>query len=631
MAAGEGPRHLFPSASRVCIEPPEDPEDTDLLNSRARLCPSCIKFATIKRQDPPLSLKPGIDFGSYRRIGLIPLSLMERHIVSKYRHYSQVVKIESNSGRQVEHTQCCIKGCCIAFSHDSPKVCSDLLSKENILSDIGIHFVGPEGSYDTLLQKTRTTKSVHLFARAHVVYQWLHVLKMVHPLYRDEPDLPPFEVFQSRLDGTIDELLARSLSTTDGDAVERTNIARDDVAGIRSTSQIGPRHSSTNNDNEVQEEGGELSLRYTYLTYSEKTEFNAHTDSTHEFLSGAARTLGVNVDFEREKYKEAQSRRSADPVNEFSDEGKDALVGGWPDIFLLGMDSAKRGCLSDKQIIHLLMQFTTSAASCQLLLFYLFDRKQRHGTIQSMSAKIKQDPRAFENFTKTFMSTSFQQDLQRAVADPEGRAAKKVMSKLVPVMTAGSRKVSFGALQRRSTAGEILAMGRKYGAASNFLTVSVDDVNSPGVLRMAFRSCDNINFPAHCPDSLLEAMQLGDDYVYENRADCIHCAHGQKCELGHSGEIRIPCGWEHLAKKATQNPVSVALHYKKLIHDLLTILVGVKPGTTSGDNNRTTKTEYRGWSKDSLGVIVGTPAAYLGVTETTARGSLHFHVGECAH
>ena len=84
-----------------------------------------------------------------------------------------------------------------------------------------------------------------------------------------------------------------------------------------------------------------------------------------------------------------------------------------------------------------------------------------------------------------------------------------------------------------------------------------------------------------------------------------------------------------MTRKATENPVSVALHYKKIIYDLLTILVGIKPGTTSGNNNRTTKTEYRGWGSDSLGVIVGTPSAFHGVTETNARGGLHFHNGVC--
>ena len=636
--------HLHPEF----IEPPDDPRDEDFYHNWARLCQQCSKFKG--REDcndsdkpPPLSLKAGVDFGSYHRIGLPSLSLMERHIVSKFRHYSQVVKIESNSGRQKDHTQCCIKGCCIAFDHDSPSVMANLLSKESLVGDIGIHFVGPEGTHDTLLRKTRTLKPAHLFARPTVTYLWLQTLKAIHPLYENEPELPPYEEFKQRLEESIEELLASSLSTSDADAIQRTNIARDDVAGIRHTSQQDHGGTDSNGPNtHVESAGGNLSLRYTYLTYRDKTEFDSHSDTKHEFLRGAANKFGVNVELEREEYKVsqskrcstagvnefAQSRRSANPVNEFSDEGNDALFGGWPDIFLLGGGNfGRRGSLSEKETKHLLMQFTASAASCQLLLFYLFDKMQRHGTVQQLAARIKQNPKAFDEFTKTFTSSSFQKHLQKAVANPDSPQAKKVMNKLIPVMTSGSKSVTFSALQRRSTAGEILAMGRKYGPASTFLTVSVDDVNSPGVLRMAHRSCNNLNFPAMSPDELLKAMELGEDHTYENESNCIHCQNGQRCSIGHSGEVRIPCGWEHLARSATENPVSVALHYKKLIYNLLTILVGIKPGTTSGDGKRTTKTFYRGWGKNGMGIIVGTPVAYLGVTETTAKGSLHFHVG----
>lgn len=156
--------------------------------------------------------------------------------------------------------------------------------------------------------------------------------------------------------------------------------------------------------------------------------------------------------------------------------------------------------------------------------------------------------------------------------------------------------------------------------------VSVDDVNSPGVFRLAFRNCNNLSFPSHCPESLLEAMEKGEEFTNTNPDKCIH---GEDC-IGF-GEVKVPCGWGSLARKATQNPVSVAIHYKKVIYDLLTILVGIKPGTTSGNNNRTVKTEYRGWGPDSLGVISGTPAAFTGVTETTNKGTLHFHTGKQIH
>ena len=84
-----------------------------------------------------------------------------------------------------------------------------------------------------------------------------------------------------------------------------------------------------------------------------------------------------------------------------------------------------------------------------------------------------------------------------------------MLKKLIPVLTSGGKKTVFGALECQAVAGEILAMGTAYSAASNFLTVSVDDVHTPGVFRLAFRSCNNTNFPALCTDTLLDAMEVG--------------------------------------------------------------------------------------------------------------------------
>ena len=84
-----------------------------------------------------------------------------------------------------------------------------------------------------------------------------------------------------------------------------------------------------------------------------------------------------------------------------------------------------------------------------------------------------------------------------------------------------------------------------------------------------------------------------------------------------SGTVKIPCNWSSMARRATDNPLAVAAHYKQLIHNLLTILVGIKPGTSLDNNRRTVTTHYRGWDKDSLGAIVGTPVAFMSTTETT--------------
>ena len=103
-----------------------------------------------------------------------------------------------------------------------------------------------------------------------------------------------------------------------------------------------------------------------------------------------------------------------------------------------------------------------------------------------MHVKIRQGAAAFEKFTKLFTSEDFQTKLQMGITNPERKQAKEVLKKLVPVLTGGGKKTVVGALERRAVAGEVLVMGRAYGATSNFLTVSVDDVHTPGVFQLAF-------------------------------------------------------------------------------------------------------------------------------------------------
>ena len=107
-------------------------------------CRSHIKSGKV----PPYSLAKGVDFGDADRIGLEPLSVFESHIISPVRTYIKVVKIETNSGRRREHTQSTLKGSCIYFPHDSPRVLCEVFSKENMKSDICIQFSGSRGEYD---------------------------------------------------------------------------------------------------------------------------------------------------------------------------------------------------------------------------------------------------------------------------------------------------------------------------------------------------------------------------------------------------------------------------------------------------------------------------------------------------
>jgi len=99
-------RHVRDDEKYFCLHPElveKDDKEIELettgVGHSARMCSNSLD--SVKHgKVPQRSIRAGIDYGSYWRVGLEPLSLMECHIVSKCRHYSQVVKIESNTGRQ---------------------------------------------------------------------------------------------------------------------------------------------------------------------------------------------------------------------------------------------------------------------------------------------------------------------------------------------------------------------------------------------------------------------------------------------------------------------------------------------------------------------------------------------------
>ena len=137
--------------------------------------------------------------------------------------------------------------------------------------------------------------------------------------------------------------------------------------------------------------------------------------------------------------------------------------------------------LKKNDCAHLLMQFSAVPATCQLLIFYLFDIQRRHDNIRGMSARRKGDPKAFDELSKEFTSTDFQVKVQNAVAHPDSKDAKYVIKKLLPVLTTAGKNTSFGALERNASLGETYAMIRRFGPQFEFLTIATDDVSNPQV------------------------------------------------------------------------------------------------------------------------------------------------------
>ena len=444
---------------------------------RAKICRTChdsIKDGKI----PELSLANGVDFGDYRRIGLTPLTLRERHIISKVRHFINIIKIEGSNkekkGREEKEQynhHSAMKGCGIIFDHDCPQVVKKLLTPESINGDVQLQFVCHEGEYDRLVAKA--IGSANVKGRAFVIYQWLAVLKHINKWYKHDKLVPHLEMsyfheFKHLIDECNNDLIHGAIRTDK--TVERVaNIARDDVAGIRSTT------SSNSKRSEEEEEEVELEcdfpMRCVNLTSSTKTKYNHRDDVDHLFFVEAAQTLKVDVKDSKTRYEAAKvtkSYRERNPVNEFLT-GDEGLVKAHVDVFLLGTAYDKKHVsphLTARQRNHLLMQFTTNAASCICLIFHLFDQMQRHSSIRSVHAKTM-NMKKFQGFVKEVTSDDFQVKLRNAVANPSSPDGRYVMKKLVPMLASAGRTTTFGALERDRSKGEILALGRRFGLCSD--------------------------------------------------------------------------------------------------------------------------------------------------------------------
>jgi len=282
-------------------------------------------------------------------------------------------------------------------------------------------------------------------------------------------------------------------------------------------------------------------------------------------------------------------RRDSNPVNEFT-HGECARIYPFPTISLFGrMYDKIKGPLSESQCRHCLLHCGKRFARERLFLFSEFDKRQRHQNSLGVHLKMNASKKEFRTLAETFRNRGFQRDIKDAVRNPTGPDAKRILRKLGPLLKQSGKKTPLGTFERHDAMGEILAMGREYGSPTCMMTFAMDDANSANVMRLSLRSTNNVDFPTLAPETALERLKHG-------RLIC---------------EGDVDCSYAGLAKLANENPVAVALEYKKLVMNVLTTLVGIKP------EKMTTKSFYRG--RSNRGVVVGSARAFIGVTETQVR------------
>lgn len=156
------------------------------------------------------------------------------------------------------------------FDHDALQVVADLmLSPETMNNGIFLHLVGHDGEFDALYKKMMHSKTANVFGRRWALFQWFSVLQKINPIYHYNLHLPSFTVFKKLVKEATDLFVTKALKTFDDDIMEETSQMKDDIAGVRATTnpdmQVTHESTSQPQDDEMESDHNELAMNWLIL------------------------------------------------------------------------------------------------------------------------------------------------------------------------------------------------------------------------------------------------------------------------------------------------------------------------------------------------------------------------------
>ena len=598
--------HLHPKFVHMAMEP-----NAGQMKECAVLCHSChtwhldTKKAKSKSAivPPPLSIAAGIDFGDIHHLRLLEKpTVAEASILAKHRHFHNVVSIRDNrrEGTRSDYTMSQIRAHSIFFRHDAPEVASLAMLMEKVTNhdsewvadmlkkSLSNQLVGPESQVEKIGQKAKKQKL--LSARPHIIYQRLTIYQELNGLYHNDLPvlLPSFEQFCNVFGAVSDSLIRDASQVTDEGVINADLVQGDDVAQVRSGVLTNADVEALNqkDDHVPAFLCDSMPMTSSFLMEPQSVCSPALDETLKEemmlqHIIDAANAFGVKL---RNKdgndgdddHKEDNlhlvhggvhlSEREENPLNEFTDM-ENLLTGGFPDVFLFGRAYGMVSHLSAAQLEHLLLQHTCAAAMDHELLFYLFNCKERHTVINNFVARVRKDPKAFEEFARLVRHEEFHEKIRVAAENPKSATAKEVLRTVLPILSFGAKNTIAGALTDSTSLSRAMAQSKRYGPPGTLLTVTPDDVNSPSGFHFACKSFNNTSFPAVATEEFFQAIQQGSEF-----ADSV-------------GHVKVPLNYTRRVHRVTGNPVAVALEFRALIENVLTILIGCpmdfQPGTNS--------------------------------------------------
>jgi hypothetical protein len=538
---------------------PELVNDDKPTSPTCYLCQECYLQGVKKGKPPTYSIANGIDFGSYRRLGLEPLNLHEQLILSRVRLMFALVKVTSNQSGQrdyIGHNQ--FRCHAIMFPHDGPEEASKIdyhtlfeekgcFDKERLARLMLFYMVDDKGNPDFLAAKI--FRSTRLLARPWVLAQWLVVLHRLNPAYKDLELGDTYELIQKikeRLEDNEKSMLDEPLCIHKKEAMEFEGKIGSDVANVQQTEEPMPRlqprgerphteamkfsYVTRREDTYLLDGNDDAKLRaFRDLLVSPKDEpvlpvvENADDDgvdsSDEETPEDDDPTkiylphgLPVSVFHQQDQQCQDDERmlqsepvdisREKDPCDTFKD--TELAASAFPHVFMFGKAYGRLiGRLSQDQRIHLLSQFNCIPSQDRRLLAYMFDMLQRMRVFDGVKAYVNGNRDSLKAIHELLQDEQKRLELRRACEDPKEPQNKRLLESYYAHLKFAGINIPYSAVEGSKFKWRARALNRRYGPPTCFLTISPTNLDNPRSIRMSYHTISNEQFPAvfeeNCP------------------------------------------------------------------------------------------------------------------------------------
>jgi hypothetical protein len=164
-------------------------------------------------------------------------------------------------------------------------------------------------------------------------------------------------------------------------------------------------------------------------------------------------------------------------LNEFT-HNKELFLGAFPWLFPFGTGVEKDGGKSSlKYRNHVFRQFSCAFAEEPWYLFLTMNQLQRH-CVSQRSCQIRSHPESLRALSQFLQDDESKELLARAVKNPDGAEAKKLVKKVEPFLKVVSARVPFTEGERGTGISHMHSCCHQYAAPTHFLTFAMDDLRT---------------------------------------------------------------------------------------------------------------------------------------------------------